>query len=194
MPSSVVKSYAEKSGKTVEAVETLWEEIKKYVDKKYPKLAKKRKYMYIVSVLGKKLGIKKTKKVKESTGILKLGQLLVEAQGDSDFQYLTLSSVVTIEAEIYNEDADDADIFVESIIQTGTKYSLKIVESDETPLQGGGIVFSITGTIKNIIDWNKSMNTFEEVEEILQQLGVEEDDMSDVIFTEIKEYFNKSKE
>lgn len=83
MPNTVVKSYAKQSGKSVAVVEEMWNEIKKYVNKKYPKLAKARKFAYIVSVLGKKLGIKKTEKVKESTNTLSLVGLLNEAANES---------------------------------------------------------------------------------------------------------------
>jgi predicted transcriptional regulator len=83
MPNTIIKSYAEQSGKSIAKVEELWDEIKEYVDKKYPKLAKARKYAYVNSVLAKKLGLKKnkkSKKIKESYSILKLGTLLNEAK------------------------------------------------------------------------------------------------------------------
>jgi len=99
MPGSVVKSYAEKSGKTVEAVEELWDQIKAYVNKKYPKLAKARKFAYITFVLGKKLGIKKSKKakkVKESNEILRLGELLVEATDMTVKAGKTITDVMSV--------------------------------------------------------------------------------------------------
>lgn len=132
MPSSIVKSYAKQSGKTVAKVEEMWDEIKKYVNKKYPKLAKARKFAYIVSVLGKKLGIKKTKKIKESSGILKLGQLLIEAEGGihEDSMESAMDDNISIDDEFeslrVSEDDNDPDWQLIDAAYRGTLDDVKL--------------------------------------------------------------------
>ena len=150
MPSSVVKSYAEKSGKSVEAVEKLWDQIKAYVNKKHPKLAKARKFMYITFVLGKKLGIKKAKKVKrvkESNEILKLGELLVETVDmttkagktvteimsvyDADEKAHEVKITGTIEFETHDHPGIPLDIIDITATIDGKEYKLSTKETEE---------------------------------------------------------------
>lgn len=60
MPAAVVKALAKKSGKTPAAVEQLWSEIKKDVEKEYPKVSGKspRYYALVVGILKKRLKIR----------------------------------------------------------------------------------------------------------------------------------------
>jgi hypothetical protein len=189
MPNSLVQSYAEKSGKSVAAVEEMWDEIKKYVNKKYPKLAKARKFAYITFVLGKKLGIKKTKKIKESSNMLKLGELLVEATQNSK---LNLASIIYVELDLSNLDDLPLDKFIKEVIDGGKEYNVEVTITNEISPATHNPLFKITGTIKNIIDFYKKMGYINNDDNDILEFMLDIDDLNKEEYKEIKDYFNKS--
>lgn len=66
MPNATVKSYAEKSGKSVAQVEKIWEDSKKEADKKF-KTHNSEYWAYVNATVKKKLGLDKKPSAKKTT-------------------------------------------------------------------------------------------------------------------------------
>lgn len=65
MPNNVVKSFAEKSGKSVEKVESLWKKAKSIVKKEYPDVTPEsdKWYKLVTGTLKNMLGLKESQAV-----------------------------------------------------------------------------------------------------------------------------------
>ena len=73
MPSSMIKSFAKKAGKSVEKVEKIWDKAKQSVTKRFPEKSEEERIPIIVGLVKHILGVDETAQASTTVSTAKVG-------------------------------------------------------------------------------------------------------------------------